>query len=107
MSLQTIRKDAVPDWVEQFCARYRIIVPQQKQAHTIFADIQEAEEINLDHSITLLPPKKVLLPPHEELFMLGTMISRLSRCLKTTRPSFRCPHLRLTRYRLARPRFQR
>ena len=71
MALQIIPKGTLSDWIGQLCEHHRVIAPQHKQTHTVFADLQAVEEMSLDYGITLLPPKKALLPPHEQLFQFG------------------------------------
>ena len=71
MALQIIPKGTLSDWIGQLCEHHRVIAPQRKQTHTVFADLQAVDEVSLDYGITLLPPKKALLPPHEQLFQFG------------------------------------
>lgn len=65
--LQLLAKEALPAWITQLDARYRLYGPVRKGEHTVFAEIHAAEEMDLDYASTLLPPKKFLLPPRETL----------------------------------------
>jgi sulfhydrogenase subunit beta (sulfur reductase) len=68
MSLKIISKAVFPDWVDSLCDRYRVVAPRQKQNEYIFEAVQNSAEVCLDYTTTILPPKKVLLPQHEQLF---------------------------------------
>lgn len=67
MSFRVMPKTAFPEWVERLCTNYRVVGPQPLHSRTIFAEIHAADELVLDYSTTVLPPKKYLLPPREEL----------------------------------------
>ncbi len=67
MSFKIMRKTAFPDWVSRLCASYRVVGPKPLHGQYIFDDIQSADELALDYSMTVLPPKKYLLPQREEL----------------------------------------
>ena len=68
MSLNVLAKELLPAWVAQLCVDYRVVGPVRKQDQFVFAEIQAAAELDLDYGMTLLPPKKLLLPPWEKLF---------------------------------------
>ncbi|MBN1389753.1 MAG: Ni/Fe hydrogenase subunit beta, partial [Candidatus Thermoplasmatota archaeon] len=38
-----------------------------KGSRFVFGPLDDASELRLDHDVTVLPPKKILLPPHEDL----------------------------------------
>jgi len=44
-----------------------VIGVKAKGSKFVFAPLEEAKELRLDYDVTILPPKKQLLPPHEEL----------------------------------------
>lgn len=69
--LSLLAKEALPDWVMQLCAQYRIFGPVRQRGQTVFAEIKQADELDLAYRSTLLPPKKLLLPPRETLFHFG------------------------------------
>ncbi len=72
MSLRILPKVALPEWLEWLGANYRLIGPKAKQGAYVFDEIQAVEELCLDYSITILPPKKVLLPQQETLLQFDT-----------------------------------
>ena len=72
MSFKVISKTVLPEWIEQLCAGYRVVGPRQVGNHHIFDDIHSADEIDLGYPTTILPPKKYLLPPYEELIDFST-----------------------------------
>ena len=67
MSLRTMPKAALPDWIEYLVADYHLIGPRPVNGHFSFDEVHSASEIDLDYTTTILPPKKVLTPPREEL----------------------------------------
>ncbi len=63
-----------------------IIGVQSKGKRFHFGFLESVQDLRLDHDVTLLPPKKFLLPTHEELFRFD--ISKLFEvsCSKPDRP---------------------
>lgn len=68
MTLQWMPKEALPAWVAQIRARYRLYGPVSRAGRTVFDEVETAAELDLAHATTILPPKKVCLPPRELLF---------------------------------------
>jgi len=71
MSLKIISKHAFPAWVDRLVKKYRVIGPKSTQIQAMFDHILSGDEIVMDYSTTLLPPKKALLPPCDSLFKFG------------------------------------
>ncbi|MGB6420346.1 MAG: 4Fe-4S dicluster domain-containing protein [Anaerolineales bacterium] len=67
MTLKMLPKEAVSDWIEHLLSDYRLIAPQTVQDQYTFREIDSANQVELDYGTTFLPPKKVLLPTHEDL----------------------------------------
>ncbi|HEC23767.1 MAG TPA: Ni/Fe hydrogenase subunit beta [Chloroflexi bacterium] len=67
MGFKIMPKAALPAWIDRLCADYRVVGPKPLHGQYIFGDIHSAEELALDYTTTVLPPKKYLLPPREEL----------------------------------------
>ena len=44
-----------------------VIGVKAKGSKFVFGPLEDANELRLDYDVTVLPPKKQLLPPHEEL----------------------------------------
>jgi len=71
MSLKILPKAALFEWVGHLADRYRLIGPRLERGQYIFAELRSASELDLDYSTSVLPPKKVLLPQHEDLVHWG------------------------------------
>lgn len=70
--MQLLTKSALPAWVARLTARYRLYGPVRRGGRdaalpAAFAEVHDAQEMDLDYGATLLPPKKYLLPPRETL----------------------------------------
>ncbi len=61
-------KAALPEWVDRLCASYRVVGPKPLHGQYVFGEVAHADEFALDYPTSVLPPKKYLLPPREELF---------------------------------------
>lgn len=60
-------KTALPNWINHLQQNYRVIAPVAFQGFYKFREVDAPEEIVLDFPATILPPKKAILPPREEL----------------------------------------
>ncbi len=67
MSLWMIEKDAVGAFVEAIMADYRVVGPKAKGPKFVFDVLKGVDELRLDYTTTILPPKKFLQPPYERL----------------------------------------
>ncbi len=72
MSLKVMPKTALLPWVERLMADHRVVGPQALQDRYLFGELSSPNELVLDYTQTIIPPKKYLLPPHEELFRFNT-----------------------------------
>lgn len=68
MSLYILNKEHLDEFVSHLLPDYRVGGPVVHNGGFAFQTIQDPEELQLDYSTTILPPKKFLLPPHETLF---------------------------------------
>lgn len=68
MSFKVIPKSAMPSWVERLADDYRVVGPKPIRDRYMFADVESFDELALDYTQTILPPKKVIFPQREELF---------------------------------------
>ena len=67
---QTLPKDRFGDFAEFLMTDYRLVAPVAKGPQFAFAEIESAtdvERIRMDYDISILPPKKFLLPQCETL----------------------------------------
>ncbi len=72
MSFRIMPKAAVPDWITWLTSRFRVVGPRQLKDQYVFDEINSPDELALDYPTSILPPKKYLLPPIEELFQFTT-----------------------------------
>lgn len=68
MSLTTIPKQELNDFIVGILRNHRIAGPVEANGHYVFDMISDPSEIKLDYPTTILPPKKYHLPPREPLF---------------------------------------
>jgi sulfhydrogenase subunit beta (sulfur reductase) len=84
MSLRIMPKIAFPEWVERLSAEYRVVGPKSKHGQYVFDEIHSADELVIDYPTSVLPPKKYLLPPREELFQFSNQGLQITPSLETT-----------------------
>jgi ferredoxin len=72
MSFKIMPKAALPDWVDWLREHFRVVGPKATKNQFVFDEINQADELVLDYPTTILPPKKYLLPPRDELFQFTT-----------------------------------
>jgi sulfhydrogenase subunit beta (sulfur reductase) len=67
MIRHVLPKSALPDWIHHLQQNYRLIAPVRVQEVYKFSEITAPEEVVLDYPTSILPPKKAILPPREDL----------------------------------------
>ncbi len=67
MNRYVMPKTALTEWLGSIIKTQRVIGPKALGDEYVFAEIKSPAEIELNYDTTLLPPKKALLPPHEDL----------------------------------------
>lgn len=67
MSLTIITKQEFPKFVASLMPDYRVVGPVTYQNGYAFADIESPEDLQLEYTTTILPPKKYLLPTRDVL----------------------------------------
>lgn len=72
MSLYILSKEKLPAFVESLRAGFRVVGPVRTETGYAFDDITQADQLQLDYTTTILPPKKYFLPQHEVLFSFHT-----------------------------------
>lgn len=72
MSLYILPKERLAAFVEALMPRFRVVGPVHTQTGYAFDDITSPEQLQLDYSTTILPPKKYFLPQREVLFTYHT-----------------------------------
>jgi sulfhydrogenase subunit beta (sulfur reductase) len=74
MSVHTVTKEQFKSFVGALIAsEQRVVGVQAKGDKFAFGDLKAAEDLRLDYDVTILPPKKYVLPPRETLltFQVG------------------------------------
>lgn len=72
MTLKILPKEAVQDWIVHILAGYRLIAPRFEKDQHLFSEIISPDQVELEYGTTVLPPKKVFLPPCEDLIYFNT-----------------------------------
>lgn len=67
MSVKVMDLSALNAWVDSLVASHRVLAPQGTQGRFNFEPLASSADLRLDHDVTILPPKKCLLPQREEL----------------------------------------
>ncbi|RLE55564.1 MAG: hypothetical protein DRJ26_00615 [Candidatus Methanomethylicota archaeon] len=60
-------KELLPKLFNLISKEYTIIGPVDKDRKTVFKHVESYDQLKLKYTRTILPPKKFLQPPHEEL----------------------------------------
>ncbi len=67
MSFRVISKEALSRCVASLQRRYRVVGPRPVHGQYVFDDVESPDQLHLDYSQSVVPPKKYLLPQREEL----------------------------------------
>ncbi|MCA9896917.1 MAG: 4Fe-4S dicluster domain-containing protein [Ardenticatenaceae bacterium] len=67
MSLKIMPKNVLPDWVAMLGTQFRLVGPTKQAGKYVYNEINSAEELCLYSLPSVLPPKKYLMPPRENL----------------------------------------
>ncbi|HKZ84641.1 MAG TPA: 4Fe-4S dicluster domain-containing protein [Anaerolineae bacterium] len=67
MSFRVISKGAMSRFVASLQNDYRVVGPRPVDGQYVFDDVRSTDELHLDYTQTVIPPKKYLLPQREEL----------------------------------------
>jgi formate hydrogenlyase subunit 6/NADH:ubiquinone oxidoreductase subunit I len=68
VSLTIIQKEDLNAFVHHLMRGFRVAGPVRNDGRFAFHVIEDPQELRLDYTTTILPPKKYLLPPTENLF---------------------------------------
>jgi sulfhydrogenase subunit beta (sulfur reductase) len=73
MALRVMQKEALSTLVDALIGEQKVVGPKRVRDHFAFDEIKSSDELALDYSTTILPPKGWLLPPEEAIvsFSLG------------------------------------
>ncbi len=67
MPAKKLSQTALMLWVRKLIETQRVVAPQAKAEHFAYDALTRAEDLRLDHDVTILPPRKYLMPPSEVL----------------------------------------
>ena len=67
METKHIAADRLANWVDSLIASTTVYGVQRKQDQFAFDALTAASDLRLDYDVTILPPKKYVLPPRETL----------------------------------------
>lgn len=68
MSLYILSKERLPEFVRALQGKFRVVGPVKTEHGFAFNDITDPQQLQLDYTTTILPPKKYFLPQREVLF---------------------------------------
>lgn len=87
MSLTILKKQNLEEFVERLLQQYRIAGPVKMDGGFAFEEITHPQELQLDYTTTILPPKKFLLPTKETLFEFDNSNGRIVQPPQPTKPT--------------------
>ena len=67
MNPKQLGQPSLNNWVEALIRGHRVYGPQAKAGRFAYDRLGSPADLCLDHDVTILPPKKYLLPPREPL----------------------------------------
>ncbi len=67
MAVKKLDSNILNAWVDALRKKQPVIAPVEQEGLFTFEPLARASELRLDYDVTVLPPKKFLLPPHEVL----------------------------------------
>lgn len=71
MTVKKIDVAALHRWVDRLISRTKVVGVKAREDHFVFAPLAKAADLRLDYDGTLLPPKKFIQPPVEDLLAWG------------------------------------
>ncbi|MBF8282743.1 MAG: hydrogenase [Anaerolineales bacterium] len=77
MSLRVIAKEALSRFVASLRNKYRVVGPKPIHGQYLFDEVESPDDLHLNYTQTVVPPKKYLLPQREELLRFNTDGSRM------------------------------
>jgi ferredoxin len=83
MQMKVMPKHLLEAWVDRLRQHYRIVGPKSLHGATVFGEIEHFDDLAMDYSYTVLPAKKYLLPPREELFQFNAQTMEMEANVET------------------------
>jgi ferredoxin len=85
--VKILPKHSLKAWVERLRATHRVVAPQETYGQFIFEEIGTADDVVLDYHTSVLPPRKYLLPPREDLFSFNAKTMEMSPLIEEIEPT--------------------
>jgi ferredoxin len=67
MNAYYLKETQLAGWVEKLIGSRRVWGPVARKHQFVFAELPSAEALRLDYDVSLVPPKKVIFPPTQNL----------------------------------------
>ncbi len=67
MRVIKVEETQIASWTRTLLAQQRVVAVQERDERFVFDDLHQAEDLRLDHDVTLQPPLRHFLPEREEL----------------------------------------
>jgi len=83
MQMKVMPKHLLEAWIDRLRQHYRIVGPKSLHGATVFGEIEHFDDLAMDYSYTVLPAKKYLLPPREELFQFNAQTMEMEANVET------------------------
>ncbi len=87
MSLKILPKHLFQAWVDRLHTTHRIVAPKEEYGQYIYGAVEAGEVITLQYPTSVLPPKKYLLPPREELFSFNAKTMEMNPIIEDIPPT--------------------
>ena len=72
MRAQILMKADLGNLLDELRRNFRVVGPKRKRGEHVFGDIHNLEDLDLEYVTTILPPKKLFLPPTETLLSFAS-----------------------------------
>lgn len=77
--IRLMPKEGFTSWISRLLQQeFRVVGPVERQGQFLFDDIRHPAQLVIDYPITILPPKKYLLPAREVLFDFNTQTMQMN-----------------------------
>ncbi len=72
MLYASLKKSYFPEFISLLISDYEVIAPTRRENQYVFSQVDSFDDVVLDYTATVLPPKKFFLPSGETLFNFVT-----------------------------------
>ena len=60
-----LKKTDLGEFIDLLKKNHKVVAPVKKENKFVFAEVDSADEISMEYTPTILPPKKYFFPQHE------------------------------------------